>query len=519
MTPRRPRRRQVLKMAGGAVAAGGIGWGANFLAVYADHERSNVGELSFRNRMRVPPLLDPGLSAEGRREFSLRLAPGTSRFLPGLETPTWGVNGDYLAPTLRMRRGDQVAVSVHNALPEATTVHWHGMHLPAAYDGGPHQMIGAGSEWHPQWRVHQPACTLWYHPHPHGSTADHVYRGIAGMILLEDEHSADTGLPGDYGVDDFPVILQDKNFHDDGSLDFTETTLRDDIAGAANIGILGDTMIVNGTYDPYIPVTTSRVRLRLLNGSNARVYRLGFPDDRSFHLVAVDNGLLRRPQAMTRLLLGPGERAEIVVEVEPGERAVLRSFAANLGFGFPTDRFMGGDDTFDILALKAEKELRPSPQLPVRFSGAAPPIEVPSGARTRRFDFVGVQINGKSMDLTRIDEVVPAGATEIWEVERGDTWIHAFHVHGATFNVLDINGKEAPVQVRGPKDTVFLPEFGTMRLAVAFDTLTDDSAPYMYHCHVLRHEDMGMMGQFLVVPPDEVDSAPRRISAGSPHHA
>ncbi|MEU2402046.1 multicopper oxidase family protein [Streptomyces pseudogriseolus] len=516
-TPRLPRRRLLLG-AGGVAVAAGAGWGATFLKVYQDRRRSNVGKLSFRNAVRIPALLDPEPSADGRRHYRLTLAPGSSDLLPGRRTPTWGANGSYLAPTLRARRGDRVSVDVRNRLPEDTTLHWHGMLLPAVMDGGPHQMIEAGGTWNPYWTVSQPAATLWYHPHPHGATAAHVYRGVAGMIILDDEHSARASLPSEYGVDDVPVVIQDKNFHDDGSLDFTEVKLAESVAGADNLGVLGDTILVNGTYDPYFEVTTRRVRLRLLNGSNARVYWLGLTDGRTFHLVATDTGLLARPRAMERLLLAPGERAEIVVEFRPGDDVVLRSFEPALDLGFPTERFMGGDDTFDILALRAARTLRDSPPLPTRVDGAPGPVEAPAGATVRSFDFTGLQINGRTMDMNRIDQVVPAGATEIWEIERGDEWVHVFHVHGATFQVLDVNGQEPPEFVRGPKDTVYLYEFGTTRLAVRFDDHVDEERPYMYHCHVLRHEDEGMMGQFTVVEPGRVDRAPRTVAAGGGTH-
>lgn len=124
------------------------------------------------------------------------------------------------------------------------------------------------------------------------------------------------------------------------------------------------------------------------------------------------------------------------------------------------------------------------------------------------------------MDMNRVDEVVAAGATEIWEIERGDGWLHAFHLHGATFNVLEVNGGEPPAHMRGPKDTAFLPVTGTIKLAVRFDTLTDDKTPYMYHCHVPRHEDQGMMGQFLVVEPGEEGNVSTTLTDGSAsHHA
>ncbi len=337
----RPTRRRILLATGGVVLAASAGWGGNWLAAYKRHARSNVGTLGFRNRLRIPELLDPRAFDGGARRYKLELAPGSSEFLPGRKTATWGANGPYLAPTLRMRDGDPVALTVRNALPEPTTLHWHGMHLPPAMDGGPHQMVAPGAVWRPRWTVHQPASTLWYHPHPHGSTGSHVYRGIAGMIIVDDAVSDRSGLPSAYGVDDIPLVLQDKNFHDDGALDFTESTFADTLAGVDSLGLLGDTILVNGTHDPHFEVTTERVRLRLLNGSNARVYELGFPGDKTFHLAATENGLLKRPLALTRLRLAPGERAEIVVSFTAGEKALLRSFPPELGVGFPVDRFAG----------------------------------------------------------------------------------------------------------------------------------------------------------------------------------
>ncbi|MEW1928293.1 multicopper oxidase domain-containing protein [Streptomyces sp. NPDC088360] len=510
-------RRRVLLSVGGVALVGGAGWGVNWLTAYSRYEQSNVGKLSFRNRLKFPELIDPKPDGAGRRHYSLRLAPGTRTFRRGQKTDTWGANGSYLAPTLRMRDGDEVSVAVANKLPERTTLHWHGMHLPAAMDGGPHQMIERDSTWRPRWSVHQPAATLWYHPHPHGSTGKHVYRGVAGMIIVDDEHSKSAGLPTTYGVDDLPLIIQDKNFHDDGQFDFTETSFSDDVAGVDNRGVLGDTILVNGVHDPYVPVSTERVRLRLLNASNARIYRIGFTDDRPFHLVAAENGLLRRPLELTRLRLAPGERAEVVVAFTPGTKTVLRSFPPDINVSWPTDRFLGGDDTFDLVEFRASARLRKSPELPTRFAGAPRPIELPKDPTVRKLSFVGVQINGKAMDLARIDEVVPAGATEVWEIERGDDMVHAVHVHGCTFNVIEVNGDKPPAHMTGPKDTVYLPVIGTVRLAVKFDSLTDTKTPYMFHCHVLRHEDDGMMGQFLVVEPGTEKQVSRRLTLDDSH--
>ena len=149
------------------------------------------------------------MDADGTRVFDLDTRAGGKEFRPGRTTPTWGFNGGYLGPTLRAERGERVRANVRNSLDEASTVHWHGMHLPAGVDGGPHQMVDFGDRWSPQWTVDQPAASLWYHPHPHGATEKHVQRGLAGMFLLDDEPSAALPLPQRYGVDDLPLIVQD----------------------------------------------------------------------------------------------------------------------------------------------------------------------------------------------------------------------------------------------------------------------------------------------------------------------
>lgn len=172
---------------------------------------STVGKVDFDRPLKVPPLADSHVDPDGTRVFHLTAKDGSTELLPGTRSPTWGFNGTYLGPTLRAERGEKVRVEVTNQLGETTTVHWHGMHIPARFDGGPHQPIKPGHTWRPTWRIDQPAATLWYHPHPHGRTQDHINRGLAGMFLIDDPSSrvADR-LPHHYGVDDVPVIVQDK---------------------------------------------------------------------------------------------------------------------------------------------------------------------------------------------------------------------------------------------------------------------------------------------------------------------
>jgi FtsP/CotA-like multicopper oxidase with cupredoxin domain len=234
-----------------------------------------VGTVTFTNQLAIPPLAASHVDGSGARVFDLNVTAGHHQFGSGQSADTLGYNGDYLGPTLRTSQGEQVIVNVHNGLNESTTVHWHGMHLPAVMDGGPHQLIPAGTDWRPTWKINQPAATLWYHPHPHGATAKQVYQGLAGFFILDDPQTTALNLPQQYGVDDLPLVVQDKAF--DG-----RTGLDDSNSFLSGNGILGNQIVVNGTLDPYVDVTTELVRLRLLNGSNARTFDFGFDDDRSF---------------------------------------------------------------------------------------------------------------------------------------------------------------------------------------------------------------------------------------------
>jgi FtsP/CotA-like multicopper oxidase with cupredoxin domain len=454
---------------------------------YVTAKVDTVGEVDFERELAIPPLAESEVDDEGRRVFDLTMQRGETDF--GLDEPTetWGVNGSYLGPTVRAERGEEVQLNVTNELGEESTLHWHGMHLPAKMDGGPHQMVDEGETWSPTWEIDQPAATLWYHPHPHGDTAEQVYRGVAGMFILDDPEEGALPLPREYGVDDIPLIVQDKEF--DGSQLDTSAALFE------SNGILGDTVLVNGTPDPYLDVTTERVRLRLLNASNARVYNFHFSDDREYDVIASDGGLLPAPVRRDHLLLSPGERAEIVVEVEPGETTVLRSDEQDAG-----DRFTGADDRFDVLQIRAADSLAPSPEVPAELTDV-PDLDADDVVETREFELRGTSINGDDMDMDRIDETVELDTTERWRVTNTHSQPHNFHIHDVQFVIESIDGDAPPPELAGWKDTVFLPEGREVDLLVRFTDYADPDSPYMYHCHLLKHEDSGMMGQFVVVEP------------------
>ncbi|MFF9814419.1 multicopper oxidase family protein [Streptomyces sp. NPDC014006] len=502
------RLRRVLIVLGSLVVVLALVVGGLFWWLWSGARVSTVGDEAFDHQLAVPPLAASHLDRDGTRVFDLKMQAGETEFVQGRRTATWGFNGSYLGPTLRAERGEKVRVRVHNTLDQASTVHWHGMHLPAKMDGGPHQMVAPGATWAPQWTIDQPAATLWYHPHPHGETEDHVQRGLAGLFLLDDAVSGRLPLPKRYGVDDLPLIVQDVRF-DGAGFDHGHKMLQ-------NVGFLGDRTMVNGTLSPYRVVSDEAVRLRLLNASTARTYDFGFSDDRAFALVGTDGGLLERPVSLKRVQLSPGERAEVVVRMRPGERTVLRSFAQDNYDDSFQQRFNGGDDSFDVLQLRAADTLRPSPELPAHLAR----LEVPDGkdaVRGRFFELKKSGINGRKMAMDRIDETVTRGTTEIWTIRNTNGMPHNFHVHDVQFRVLEVNGHAPPPQLRGPKDTVFVPNGTTMKFALRFDGPADPDTPYMYHCHLLYHEDEGMMGQFVVVDKGQKAGRPS-AGAGEHHH-
>lgn len=314
------------------------------------------------------------------------------------------------------------------------------------------------------------------------------------MFIVDDDRSP-VGLPHDYGVDDVPLIIQDRRFTTTGALDESDST---------DVGLLGDTIVTNGIAGAYLSVRSDRIRLRILNGSGGRLYNLGFEDQREFDVIGSDGGLLAAPVTVRRVQLSPGERVEIVVDVDAWMPALLRSFpiADHAGLA-PSDaaRF-GVVDTFDILELRPDRALRASAPLPTVLAD----LPAPSVSRTatqRSFDLQWYMINRSRMDMNRIDFHATVDTDEIWTIRNVDDWPHNFHVHDTQFRIIDIDGSPPPPELGGHKDTVYAPPGQRIRLAVRFSGYTDPTFPYMYHCHLAMHEDKGMMGQFLVLAPGE----------------
>lgn len=438
----------------------------------------------------VPPLLESEITEDGIRRFLLTADEGSMEFIAGHTTPTLGYNGSYLGPTIRVRRGEDVSIRVDNALAEPTTVHWHGADVPAEADGGPHQVIPSGQSWTADFRVRQPAATLWYHPHFKGTTAKQVYEGLAGMLIIDDAISDTLPLPRNYGVDDLPIILQDRRFDRSGG--FSYRPRMPDIMH----GYFGNAMLVNGALEPRKDVPAGPVRLRLMNGSNSTFLRLSFGGLESFHVIATDGGFLEAPVEMERLILSPGERCEVIIDLTGASGPVTLLTETNGGDAFEAVTFQPSDPAAAVWNPKDALV-------------TVDTIHESESAKTRRFEMrsamgARMTINGRTMSMDRVDQRIRLGDTEIWEIVNRDgggmgmmmNQPHNFHLHAVQFRILDINGEAPPAHMDGWKDTVQVWPGDTVRIIARFDSYP---GLYMFHCHLLEHEDNGMMGQFAVV--------------------
>jgi FtsP/CotA-like multicopper oxidase with cupredoxin domain len=483
--------------------------------------------LSFQTISQNPMAVPQALTGT---DFNLNLQTGSVQFFPGQATQTMGVNGSILAPTLIVEQGQTVTFNVTNDLGEETTIHWHGMHVSPANDGGPHTTIPAGTTWSPVIPVLDWASTYWYHPHLHHKTHEHVQKGIAGFIIVRDDIEGALTLPRIYGVDDFPIAVQTK------AIDANNQIVVESELDTA--------LFVNGTYKAYLDAPAQMVRLRLLNGSSMRYYNFGFSNNMIFHQIGSDGGLLTAPVAHTRLMMAPGERAEILVNLEAlqNQTIYLMNYGAQLENGIygAAQPGMGAGQqipgynlnplngaNFNVLQINV---VAPTPNaittLPASLVTHQP--WSPTDANTTRelvftsttMGPTGINgpfvINGMPFDMMMINYEIPFENIEIWELRNQSPIAHPFHIHDVQFYVLSINGVAPPPHLAGRKDVIHVPGGNTVvRFITQFETFYDDHIPYMYHCHMLIHEDDGMMGQFLVKSPCALQIVSQPLSVQS----
>ncbi|HUI69591.1 MAG TPA: multicopper oxidase domain-containing protein [Spirochaetia bacterium] len=457
----------------------------------------------FQNRLSIPQLLDPP-TENGEKTFTLTLQKGETELVPGKVAMTFGINGSYLGPTLRVRTGDRVRMRVTNTLGTETTIHWHGMELPAVMDGV-YQIIQPNATWEPRWTIRNEAATLWYHAHLMGHTGEQVYRGLAGMIIVDDSNSESLALPHRYGVDDIPVIIQDKKIDANGQLVYEHHS--EPVAGPQ--GFLGNTILVNGTFAPFVEVPRGWLRLRLLNASNGRRFNFGFDDNRPFYQIASGGGLLEAPVKETRLVVAPGSRAEILVDMAQGSSVRLMSYSIRDidHAGTPIARFLlsflhadrDENQEFKILEIRPTGEAEAREALPEHLN-TIPRPDVKRAIRSREFIMDrDSRINGRTMDPAVVNQIVVKDEPEIWQIVDASPNFHTFHVHDVQFLIVDRNGRPPEPNEQGWEDNLLLYPGDQVRILVEFRYATDPHRPYMFHCHILEHEDMGMMGQFVVI--------------------
>ncbi|MBS0896782.1 multicopper oxidase CueO [Pantoea dispersa] len=534
-------RRHFLKLTAALNAAGALPfWSRSLMA-------------ATRPLLPIPSLLEP----DAHGQYTLTAMTGSSQW-NGKSVPTWGYNGSLLGPALRLQREKSVTVNIHNRLPEATTLHWHGLEIPGAVDGGPQALIAPGATRQVSFTPDQPAATCWFHPHQHGKTGYQVAQGLAGLVLLEDEASGKLRLPMQWGEDDVPLIFQDKQLTQDG----TRIDYQLDIMRAA-VGWFGDLMLTNGVPYPQHAVPRGWLRLRLLNGCNARSLHIAASDKRPLYVVASDGGLLAEPVKVESLPLLPGERFEVLVDTSDGKTFDIVTLpVTQMGMTLaPFDqplplvqilplRVMASgtlpDQLVDVPPLPATEglqsrwlQLMMDPQLDQqgmqalqqRYGAKAMGSQHGAGkamdhgsmnmdhgamdhgnmdhgdmamdqgnpASSAAYDFHnGNKINGQAFNMEKPMFAVPLGKYEKWTISgEGDAMLHPFHIHGTQFRILSENGKPPAAHRAGWKDMVSVNGWRS-EVLVRFNYVADNENAYMAHCHLLEHEDTGMMLGFTV---------------------
>ncbi|EPQ6907462.1 multicopper oxidase CueO [Citrobacter freundii] len=509
-----------------------------------------------RPALPIPDLL----TADASNRMQLVVQAGQSSFA-GKTATTWGYNGNLLGPAVKLNKGQSVTVDIHNQLAEETTLHWHGLEIPGEVDGGPQGIIPAGGKRSVTFTPVQRAATCWFHPHQHGKTGHQVAMGLAGLVLIEDEEIRKLMLPKQWGIDDVPVIIQDKQFSADGQVDYQL-----DIMTAA-VGWFGDTLLTNGAIYPQHAAPRGWLRLRLLNGCNARSLNIAASDNRPLYVIASDGGLLAEPVKVTELPMLMGERFEVLVDVSDGKAFDLITLpVSQMGMaiapfdkphpvmrvqpllitasGTLPDTLTSMPSLPSLEGLTVRKlQLSMDPMLDMmgmqmlmkKFGGQAMAGmdhgkmmghmnndnmdhgnmnhgnmnhgemgnmqhgDMGNMKHGGSFDFHNAnRINGQAFDMNKPMFAAAKGQHERWVISgQGDMMLHPFHIHGTQFRILSENGKAPAAHRAGWKDTVRV-EGGVSEVLVKFDHDAPKEHAYMAHCHLLEHEDTGMMLGFTV---------------------
>lgn len=436
----------------------------------------------------------------------------------GPRTPMWTYDGTYPGPTIRRRGGHGTRVTIVNHLPRgagSTTTHLHGDHHASADDGQPTTHLvrrGHSRTYDYPLTVDgrpEPGSFFWYHDHRMGRTARNNWRGLQGMFIVTDPPTPGLRLPT--GRRDVPLMISERSFRADNQLTDpfadgpTMVGHHGEMAWTGpqappNDGTVGDTVLVNGRYAPYLDVTATRYRLRLLNSSPFSSYNLTLSDQRPFLQIGTGSGLLPKPVVRTSVLLGPAQRADVVVDFSDatGQRVVLESVPAPVG--------SSGADAREtaVMELRVGERASDPSRLPSRLPSPELVSPVPPRvAKTWTFGLSGDDhhgtfwsINGKAFDPARVDHRATLGTVERWRFRNTSDVTHYVHLHAEQWRTLLRDGTAPPPWERGLEDTWRLEPGEVVEVAARF---TDYTGAFMIHCHMLDHEDHGMMARFDVV--------------------
>lgn len=438
--------------------------------------------------LRKLSLLSDQNHQSGLFRTQLTAAPLQVELAPGIKTKVWAYNGTLPGPLIDVREGDTLEIHFFNQLPQATTIHWHGLPVPPDQDGNPHDPVAPGAD--RLYRFTLPkgsAGTYWYHPHPHHDTPEQVFRGLAGALIVRAADDPLAMLPEQH------LVISDLRLDSTGQIPANNNM--DWMNGRE-----GQFVLINGQYQPVISQSAPMERWRVWNACSARYLRLAMPGY-TLTLVGTDGGLLERGLGLEEILLAPGERIELLVS---GQESPLMALAYDRGkMGNPPPEK-------DLLLAQIHMAKQISGSSPAVTLNKLRPITDPGTVKARKrvvFSEImdmrdgqhGMQflVNGKAFDMNRVDLTSRLGEVELWEIHNDSHMDHPFHIHGTQFLVQEreLKGKVTPEPYRAWRDTVNLRPYETVRIKL----VQQQPGLRMYHCHILEHEGLGMMATLKVV--------------------
>jgi suppressor of ftsI/bilirubin oxidase len=443
----------------------------------------------------IPTLLDATTDSSGTKVYTLSMETGTTEILSGISSSTCGFNQAVLGPVIKVTQGDTVQMDITNNLSAVSTVHWHGAHIPPSVDGGPQNTIAAGATFSPSFEINQGACTLWFHPHALGTTAEQVASGLAGMLIVDDDTDGAAALPTDYGTDQFPLIIQSLPVSSAGVI---QNTTAGEVASTTSFPLLvnGTNITANGART--LEVDAARVRFHILNASITDFITITRSDGEKLTQVATDAALLSAPLSVSSIELVQGERAEIVVDLTSSDTVTLQCTVTTAGA-------RGGSGTSSILTLTSTATTA-ADDLPSSLNTfTALDVSSPDATRTIALSNTGATfmingVAGTTMSAMEASEIMTTvGATEVWTITNATGLIHSFHLHDVPFQVQTINGSAPTDGYTEWKDTIIVSPQSTTVIAMQFTDYSDDTYGYMLHCHNVIHEDEGMMAMLMVM--------------------